>query len=61
MLTFGIVLAVIVLILGVRYIDHLDKIGESAERDLEQKPSGDGADKFKTTARCKEQKYIQIK
>lgn len=61
MLTLGIVMAVVVLIFGIRYIDHMDKIGKSAERDFEQKLSGHSTAKFKTASHCKKQKYIQIK
>lgn len=61
MLTLGLIMAVGVLILGLRYIDHLDKVGRKAEREIEQKLSGDSTAKFKIANHCREQKYIQIK
>lgn len=64
MLTFGIVLAVIVLILGVRYIDHLDKRSKEAARDLESKLSGErprGNFKLKRCTKTGGREYIRIK
>ena len=64
MLTFGIVLAVVILILGVRYIDHLDKRSKEAARDLEGKLSGEksqGNFKLKKVTKTGGKEYIRIK
>lgn len=62
MLTLGIVLAVVTLILGVRYIDHLDKRSKKAERELENKLSGEWPQRaFRLPrSKSKEKKYIRI-